>query len=342
MTKTLARVLDGELILSTATVDTPEGLFHGGACSFTEEDASVRASSEAAERHTLLVEGPRHVVPTARVSAAGKALEQIIEATTPAEEWVPARRMRSGDPVWLPADLVLLRWRGSRELPVQQTSVGSAAHPDRARAVESGARECLERYAVRRVWSGTTRLADVTDHLRSAVPASLSRALDRHGLRAHAWLVGATLPAAVVVVMVSSSRNRATFGSSCAPTLEDGLRHALCEAISVRAAFADANGLKDNFTMADERVDYALRASSFQDAFLAFLRRLECTTDPGEGRGREIDIVAYLENEFHAAPVVFDLGRSGELHVVKVVVPSPQFFLPRRHCGHVLAPGYLE
>jgi len=342
MTRSVVRILDGELILTTATVDTPNGPFTAGACSFTQEDALTRACSEVAERTRLLVEGPSRVVSTTRALAVGGTMREVITTTTAPDEWVQVESLHSGAPIWLPADLVLVRWQGSRELPVQQSSVGTAAHPDRAVAVESGARECLERYAVRCIWSGTTGLAPATEHLRAALPKGLVQALERRGLSAHAWLVGATLPAAVVVVMVASAQQRVTFGSSCAATLPDALRHALCEAVSVRAALASPKGLKRNFAMPDERIDHVLRAASFQGAFLAFLRRLEYTPYPIESRVHEIDILAYLEHELHVAPVVFDLGQSDQLHVLKVILPSPEFFVPRRHCGFVLAPGYLE
>jgi ribosomal protein S12 methylthiotransferase accessory factor YcaO len=348
MTRTVVRILDGELVLAAATADGPEGPVTAGACALTEQDALTRAASEATERTRLLDEGPHRVVSTAQARAARGAMHEVVAAPIVPQEWVRTEPIRPGDPVWVPADLVLLRWHGSRELPVQQTSVGSAAHPDRAQAVDSGARECVERYAVRRIWSATTGLIPVTEHLDAAVPASLLAALRRHGLTAHAWLVDATLPAVVAVVMVASAQGRVTFGASCARTLPDGLRHALCEAVSVRAAFAGPDGIKRNRVLPDEWVDYALRAASFQDAFLAFLRRLECAAPPAAGLAAggaalpETDILAYLEDELQVTPTVFDLGRRAELHVVKVVVPAPEFFVSRRHRGYVLAPGYLE
>jgi ribosomal protein S12 methylthiotransferase accessory factor YcaO len=338
----ITRVLDGQLALATAVVDTPEGPFVGGACSFTAEDAAVRAEGEAAERSTLLTEGPRRVVSTDHATSEGGTFLAAVDTPTAAAEWVRAVRHASAETVWLPADLVLLRWRGSRELPVQQSSVGTAAHPDRAKAMESGARECVERYGVRRLWSGTTRVAELSDRLASVLPGEVVHALERHGLMPHAWLIGATLPAATVVVMLASARGRATFGSSCAATVEDGLRHAFCEAVSVRAALADSRRLKRNFAMAADHVDHAVRASVFQDAFLAFLRRLECAEEVNEGRLERVDVLTYLEREFHAEPAIVDLGPADQAHVVKVIVPLPEFFVRRDHRGYVLAPGYLE
>jgi ribosomal protein S12 methylthiotransferase accessory factor YcaO len=342
MTRTVTRVLDGELVLATATADTAEGPFTAGACGFTELDATTRAAGELVERITLLAEGPRRAVPTARARAAGGRMCEIVPAPAAADAWVRAEPVAAGDPVWLPADLVLLRWRGARELAVQQTSVGGAAHPDRTAAIEAGARECLERYAVRRVWSATTALVPLTSELADAVPSGLRGALRRHGLRAYAWLVTATLPAAVVLVLVGSERRRATFGASCRATAGEALRHALCEAVGVRAAFAAPRALRDDFATPDDEVDHALRASSFQDAFLAFLRRLETATGPADHAVDGADVVAYLQRERGVTPVVVDLGHRDGSHVVKVVVPAPEFFVPRRHRGYVLNPGYLE
>ncbi len=342
MTRSVTWILDGELVLATATADTAEGPFTAGACGFSEQDAVTRAASELVERTTLLAEGPRRVVSTADVLAAGGSMHQVVAAPTAAVEWVRAEPVSPGEPLWLPADLVLLRWQGSRELAAQQSSVGSAAHPERSRAVQAGARECLERYAVRRIWSGTTGLIPLTGELEAAIPGGLLESLRRNGLIADAWLVDATLPAAVLIVMVSGTNHRATFGSSCSPTLRDGLRHALCEAISVRAAFASSRSLRRNFAMPDHGVDHALRASSFQDAFLAFLRRLESTGEFDGGQVPQTDVLAYLERELHVRPVAVDFGRTDQLHVVKVVVPAPEFFVPRRHRGYVLNPGYLE
>jgi ribosomal protein S12 methylthiotransferase accessory factor YcaO len=342
MARIATRVLDGELVLATATADTAEGPFTAGACGFSEQDTVTRATSELAERTALLVEGPRRVASTAQARSAGGVMREIVAAPTAAKEWVRAEPVCPGESVWLPADSVLLRWQGSRALSIQQSSVGSAAHPDRSRAVEAGARECLERYAVRRIWSGTTTLVPITHELSDAVPASLLRAMERHGLKADAWLVGATLPAAVVIVMVGSAKHRVTFGASCGPTLQDGLRHALCEAVSVRAAFAAPHHLRRNFAMSDGGVDYALRTSSFQEAFMAFMRRLQITGEFDARQVRETDVFAYLDREMHVTPLVVDLGRSDGRHVVKVVVPAPKFFVPRSHRGYVLNPGYLE
>lgn len=335
MTARTTRILDGALVLATATAQTPDGPFTAGACGFTEPDAVVRARSELVERTALLREGPRLVV---RSPAGGRTLP-VVEAATPASGWLRAQPLDGGEPVWLPADLVLLRWHDSRPLPVLQTSVGSAAHPDRDSAIAAGARECLERYAIRQVWSGTTELIPLTAELEQAVPEPLATSMRRHGLSASAWLVAAVLPAAVVVVMVGSAQGRATFGASCSPSVESGLRHALCEAVAVRAAFASSSKLRDSFATPDDEVDHGLRASAFQDAFAAFLRRLTVPGGAATVPAIETCAVAALAGR---DPVVVDLGRHDDLHVVKVVVPAADFFVPRRARGYVLNPGYLE
>ena len=335
MTGRVTRILDGTLVLATATGDTPDGPFIAGACGFTEQDATVRARSELVERTTLLAAGPRLVGPA---PVDGHRLP-IIEAQPAATGWVRADPVHGGDPVWLPADLVLLRWHDARPLPVQQTSVGCAAHPDRDRAISAGLRECVERYAVRRVWSADTDLVPLTKELDEAIPERALVSLRRHGLDASAWLVSAVLPLAVVVVMVGSAQRRATFGASCAPNIGDGLRHALCEAVGVRAAFAAPRKLHDSFATPDDEVDHSVRASAFQDAFTAFLRRLEVPGDIGASPVTETDAVAHLEPR---NPVIVDLGHHDGRHVVKVVVPAPEFFVPRTARGYVLNPGYLE
>jgi ribosomal protein S12 methylthiotransferase accessory factor YcaO len=335
MTSAITRILDGTLVLATATAETSDGPFTAGACGFTEQDASVRARSELVERTTLLSEGPRLVV---RDPDGGRRVP-VIEAPTPATGWVRAEPLQGDETVWLPADLVLLRWHDSRPLPVQQTSVGSAAHSDRDKAIAAGARECLERYAIRRVWSGRAELIRLTGELDDAVPDELSTALRRQGLSASAWLIASVLPVAVVVVMVGSTQRRATFGACCAPTIESGLRHALCEAIGVRAALASSRKLQDSFATPGDEVDHALCASAFQDAFAAFLQRLTVSDDLTDAPMIEAGAVAHLEGK---NPVVVDLGRHDDLHIVKVVVPAPEFFVPRRARGYVLNPGYLE
>lgn len=56
-----------------------------------------------------------------------------------------------------------------------------------------------------------------------------------------------------------------------------------------------------------------------------------------------VDIPTYLEREFRTEPTVLNLGLSNDrLHVVKVAMPLPDFFVRRDHRDYVLAPGYLE
>lgn len=357
MATTTTRILDGHLVLATATIDTPDGPFVGGACSVDEDDALRRATGEAVERTTLLAVGPTLVVPATGIDGdgggaadAGPARPEIVAGAAAPAEWVPATGVRSAAPVWLPADLVLLRWHGSRPLPVRQTSVGSAAHPDRDRAVAAGVRECLERWAVRQVWSGTTALVEVTAELAAALPAGLAAALAAHGLAPRGWLVGAARPVPVVVVMVAGARGgRVTFGAACRASLADGLRHALCEAVGMRAALAGSRALDGGLAAADGQVDLAVRASAFGSAFEAFLGQLATPPpgagDPGEdpvSGGDGADAVAFLRDRFGVEPVVVDLGSREGLHVVKVVVPAAEMFVPRHTSSYVLAPGYLE
>lgn len=337
-------ILNGQLYLATAFVETASGPVAGGACSDSEESASRRAQSEAIERASLITNGPGLVIDRAEALARGLPLLTPSDALSDATDWIPARRATTGECAGVPADVALLG-RVSRQLgrlPWRQSSVGTAAHPDREAAAASGVLECLERRALRRVWAGLARLEPATEPLRALMPAGLVDAFERQRLVAHAWHVRDDTPAHVALALVGrKDRAQATFGAGAGFDDARVLLHALHEAVMVRAA------LSNRASQYERDFRRGVRSARHQEAFLAYLRELErplpgAPDAPSSRAGAAAELPALVEERFGVSPLLIDIPSVGPGSVVKAVIPKAEFLIPRSDGEYVLAPGYLE
>ncbi len=239
----------------------------------------------------------------------------------------------------VPADVALLGRVSARLrlLPWKQSSVGTAAHPDRDAAAVSGMLECLERYAIRQVWAGTAGLAPATEQLRGLMPPGLVAVFEAQQLAAHAWHVIDLSPVCVSLVLVGrKDRAQATFGAGAGFDSKAVLVHALHEAIMVRAALAN----RANQT--DREFQRGVRSARHQEAFLSYLGDLQGHTTNDNGSITPSDLPAFVEERFGVAPLLVDVPSVDAHTVVKAVIPSADFLIPRSAGDYVLAPGYLE
>lgn len=346
-------ILDDQLFLAVDYVATPSRRFAGGACDDSPEGAEIRAHSEATERASLIENGPDLVI--SRDAAVRRGLSLVVPRDIPhhvldeAEDWVPARHSVTGEDAGVPADVVLLGRVSTRlrVLPWRQSSVGAAAHPDRDTAGIKGILECLERYAIRRVWDGTATLARATDRLHEHLPAGLAAAFAQRQLVAHAWIVREAAPLQVTLVLVGrTDRAQATFGAGVGFDQDDALAHALREAVMVRASLGSrANRHEREFQR-------GARSARHQEAFLAYLRDLEAP-DPdavtnGDASADESSpataagLSALVEKRFGVAPLLVDVPSVNANSVVKAVIPAAEFLTPRSGGDYIFAPGYLD
>jgi len=337
-------ILDDQLYLGLDHVDARSGRFAGGACDDVPERAMVRAHGEATERASLIENGPLLVIPRDEAVERGLSLFTPHEILEDAEDWVPARRATTGEAAGVPADVALLRRVSTklRVLPWRQSSVGTAAHPDRDVAGVSGILECLERQAIRRVWAGTVTLAPATERLGELIPPGLAKALADRQLVVHAWSVREMAPIHVTLVLVGRhDRAQATFGAGAGFTQGPALLHALHEAVMVRASLGNpVNRSEPEFLR-------GARSAGHQEAFLSFLRHLEKPVDEGEASNppaaiTPTELPAFVEERFGVAPLLIDVPSVNSTAVVKAVIPSAEFLTPRSGGDYIVAPGYLE
>jgi len=340
-------ILDGKLFLALAYAETAARRHAGGACDDTPELASVRAQGEAIERASLIENGPSMVVTRQEALERGLSLVVPHDILRDAEDWVVARRATTGEGVGVPADVVMLGRVSSqlRLLPWRQSSVGTAAHPDRDAAALSGILECVERYALRRVWAGTATLEPATEQLCGAMPPGLVEAFGKLRLVAHAWHVREMSQVRVSLVLLArTDRSQATFGAGAAfAGVDDGrvLMHALHEAVMVRAS------LSSRTNQNEREVQRGIRSSRHQEAFLTYLRNLEAPAPVVDGTADVSapsvpDLAAMVEERFGVAPLLVDVPSLDTLAVVKAVVPTAEFLIPRSDGDYILRPGYLE
>jgi ribosomal protein S12 methylthiotransferase accessory factor YcaO len=336
-------ILNDQLFLALDYVEVPSGRFAGGACDDSPEGAMVRAHSEATERASLIENGPLMVISRDEALERGLCLVTPHDILSDTEDWVPARRATTGEGAGVPADVALLRRVSSRlrVLPWRQSSVGTAAHPDRDAAGVSGILECLERYAIRRVWVGTATLEPATDRLRDLMPAGLATAFENRKLVAYAWSVREMAPVHVTLVLVGrKDRAQATFGAGVGFEEDRALTHALREAVMVRASLGNrANRNEREFQR-------GARAARHQEAFLTYLRELETPADESEATNRRsitpADLPVHVEERFGVAPLLIDVPSLNANAVVKAVIPSAEFLTPRSGGDYIFAPGYLD
>ena len=332
-------ILDDQLFLGLDYVDARTGRFAGGACDDLPERAMVRAHSEATERASLIENGPLMVISRAEALERGLFLFTPHEILDDTDDWIPARHATTGEGAGVPADVALLRRVSPklRVLPWRQSSVGTAAHPDRDIAGVSGILECLERQVIRRVWAGTVTLEPATERIRDLMPPGLAKALADRQLVVHAWSVREIAPIEVTLVLVGRhDRAQATFGAGAGFERESALLHALHEAVMVRASLGSpASRNEPEFLR-------GARSAGHQETFLTFLHALERPADEREAAITPAELPAFIEERFGVAPLLIDVPSMNATAVVKAVIPSAEFLTPRSGGDYIVAPGYLE
>lgn len=336
-------ILDDQLFLALDYAEVPSGRFAGGACDDSPQRALARARSEATERASLIENGPLMVISRDEAERRGLRLVTPHDILADAEDWVPARHAATGEGAGVPADVALLRRVSTRlrVLPWRQSSVGTAVHPDRDTAGVSGIFECLERYAIRRVWNGTATLRPATERLSELMPPGLTSAFANRQLVAYAWTVREMTPVHVALALVGrKDRAQATFGAGAGFDEDRALVHALHEAVMVRASLGNrANRDTPEFQR-------GARSARHQEAFLTYLRDLESPAGDNGATNHDTvtpsDLPAFVEERFGVAPLLIDVPSLNGDAVVKAVIPSAEFLTPRSGGEYIIAPGYLE
>ena len=196
--------------------------------------------------------------------------------------------------------------------------------------------ECLERYAIRGVWAGTATLTPMSLRLAELLNPELLVAFEENRLMTYAWEVDGLSPVHVSLVLICrKDRRQMTLGASARLDLDIGLKHALCEAVSVRAA------LSNGMSRIDQRFTQAIISARHQTAFVSFLEELESNDKPSPSAPIN-DISTFVAERFGIPPVLVDIPSMGEQTVVKAVIPTEDFLLPRTAGRYILSPGYLE
>ncbi|MDA2810915.1 YcaO-like family protein [Nocardiopsis sp. RSe5-2] len=333
-------ILAGTLFL--ATHRGPAETAVGGACDTDPERAAARAEAEYTERTALIENGPGLLRRRADLLGGGVPTIAPVPALDDEEWWLPGTALGGAGPprpAAVPAITSLLKWTDGRPLRWKQSSVGTAAHPDPAVAAETALLETLERHAVRRVWHGTARLEAVDAHLEPALPEGVRAELDRAGLAVRVWRIHDDLPvSAVLAAVLRRDKEQITFGACArrAADLRPAVRHAVCEAVSVRAALANASS--DPAEVARPR-EMARRQNDFLDHLSAMEVPVAHPADPAA----TADLGAAVARRFGADPVAADLSPREGPPVVRVVIPHPEFLLPAdSESRYALSPGYIE
>ena len=313
----------------------------GGACDVDPERAQVRARAEALERATLIERGPSLLRSREELLERGVHLVATHPDLVDEQWWIEGTQHLGKDelrPAAVPAYTSLLGWTDGRPLRWKQSSVGTAAHPDPDTAATTALLECLERHAVRGVWHGTTSVVGIDAQAQDCLPMELRDQLAAQNLRVRAWRIVGDVPACTVLAaVVRTDREQITFGA-CARKpgqIPLALLHAVCEAVSVRAALA-------NTSSDPEELAVPRRMARRQGDFLAHLAALEAT-DPPAAPEEPVDLEHEVHDRFGAGPVVIDLAPGTGPAVIRTVVPHPEFLVPRdSEHDYALSPGYIE
>lgn len=153
--------------------------------------------------------------------------------------WVCCRELSSGEPVWVPEELVYLiprRGESQRFAPGYSTglSCGKASYPVLLRGVQ----EVIERDALVGAWWGRYTLEEwPSATVRAALPSSIWRRVDRPNLRYRFYRVNSPYSSHVTLVTVSGPDNEGwifSVGSACRENRPQSWEKSLLEAIQGR------------------------------------------------------------------------------------------------------------
>lgn len=339
------------------------GIHPGNGSGRTAGEAFAAAVAEAVERYSACyTAGSGAVVASARELGADAvaperfALHSELQHAVPGfpygrftsdtrVAWVRASALPSGDPAYLPAQLVYLAWcpRPGEVRIGRSTSNGLAAHATVEEAVLRGSLELIERDAFMITWTARLSWPQLAWEGNGRLEDFACRHLRPTGIRYAAVDLSAfwKLPC-VLGVARSEVPGEAPLGvgAAAAPTVEAVIEKALDEAVRVRS-WANAVRLRDPH---GARAPSPERIRNF-DEHVAFYARDENASRAGfldaSGERRHIRDVPRLEGEsvyariealcarLHAdgasayavdvtAPDVRDAG----LRVVRVVAPE--------------------
>ena len=329
-------ILSGHLHIAWCVMPGDMDCYSGGACDPSAELAELRATSEAIERRALREPDPGAI-------RAGRWSDPHVPAPAiPSDDfaatqsWVIGTGMSTGAARAVPAALVYVGWEQPRPLPNKQSSVGAAVHPDRNQAARSGLFECFERHAVRGVWQGRNRLVNRTDQLMDLMSAGLRTEFERQRLFAWAWMISDSAPLACSILAIArSDRPQVTLGASAGMDSNRSLLHALHEAVSVRAALASRHANSRMFRQ-------ARRSTRHQRALLEYFSALETSASPQFGLDDDSALERLTAERLTVEPIVVDLNPVNGRHVLKVVIPQPDYVLSPLTREYLMSPGYME
>lgn len=369
-----------ELAATTELIGVELGAAHGvGGSGFTRSQAIGAALGEAAERysgcyvpHERLVASSAKALGRRAVDPASFGLFSPAQHVRPGFpfapfapwtelRWIEGTDLETGEPAWVPAELVLL----AGVEPVNgvrvgyATSSGLACGRTEAEALERALFEVLERDAFMLAWWRRASPARLDWSGSTWLSATDERYFRGTGLEYHALDLSAVhdLPVVVGVVRgLPGSGAALGVGAAAAPRLEEAWWRALAEAFASRSACRKLRLLDPARRYADDGRD----VRSFDDhirfygdddraAAAAFLWSSPATKAAGEVPPLAGDVAAGLVTRIARAGsraigvdvTAPDVAEAG-LHVVKVVAPGLCALDAEHECRFLGAPRLLR
>lgn len=321
-------ILGKTVYLAWQRAESVGQIVSGGACDFSPEGATVRARAELIERVALVdaaVSLPIHKPLSVTQSARSVGLDLLLRDARAVGQhhWIEGKAARSGESVAIPAQAVLLGWDPPQpEIRLcSQTTIGTAAGIERASASAAALAEVLERDLLQRLWDTESVCLVRGRHLLPlSAPGAVLQALDAQGIEVEVF-VADQLPFELALVALHRGGGAAiTFGAAARERTEVAIRHALLEAIAVRAALASTHT-----PSALERLpwDDARRAARLGSEHLARLDRL-CKGEAQISR-RHLSVECWVriaEDTFAHEPILIELPSSSSLVVIKAICPG--------------------
>jgi ribosomal protein S12 methylthiotransferase accessory factor len=225
-----------------------------GACGkgFTDEEAMLGAIGEAVEHYCASHPALKSVRRMAASSLDGDWIgprefvlfseRQYQDRRLPFNRWKPedetpwilAREMPSGKPVWVPAALVYLNYRGEQREDhlCAPTSSGLAAGPTLEAAFHKAVVELLERDAFLITWLNRLPVPEIDWSAERGPVAEIRFAFEAAGTEIRSFLLATDLPVSAVMAVAldrTGSGPAAVVGLGCDTDPEQALRKALFE-----------------------------------------------------------------------------------------------------------------
>jgi thiazole/oxazole-forming peptide maturase SagD family component len=259
--------------------------------------------------------------------------------------WVCCRRMGSGEPWWVPADLAYLFPRpGERHQICPGVSTGLACGRGGDPVVLRGLQEVIERDAVLGAWWGRYPLCEFScDDVLDALGSDWCYRLLRPNLRYRCFRIDSPFSSHVTVATIAGEDREGfcfSVGSACRETRAESWRKSLLEAVHGRHYVRHLKGDCRPLAPREESLSRSERPTSFAEHAVYYSvhpERLACTIFGGAGEretqagGEKEELPALQERLGKDRLVLFRsmtppaLAQEGlDWHVVRVLVPGMQ------------------